>query len=559
MNQSSFTPPVRWVLRVLSWLAFGVSAYLAWHTVNHTSVAGCGVGTHNGCDAVLSSSWSKWLGVPVALPGLACYATLAGLSVLLGIQSSAARLINTAFMLLAILAGGASLWFIALQLFAIGAICRFCLTADLCGLVIGGIAIWHAFRWWNGTTRAPAGGGGSPSGLSALRHAIPGGTRATATASATRAPVTAAAPARAVPSSGSRTVALVGRATSAKPTRLSAEPPSISLAFGGAMALLVLLIGGQILFPSKTFNVQQVALNQSFDVSNGADSTSPQSPGDGQTRVAMRVPADEIAADSADDASADDGSSNAASTDSKNTTGNGNASETAKNDAQAGGNSEETKDSDDKSTKSQRSRLVKFLNGKLTLDTYKHPIIGSPEAPHVAVEMVSYDCQHCRKTHSAVKRALSRHRDEVALIVLVVPLEKRCNKLVTDAAASHPGACTTAQMALGIAQLKRPSFPRFHDFLMKGENEPPPLTTIISKAYAAVDRNKLRELRESGEVDKQIAANVDLYAMLQKQNAGNNKFGLPVQILGDHVMSGGVESSDDLIKAWEEHLGLKGR
>ena len=72
--------------RVLSWLAFGIAAYLAWDSITNSSVAGCGVGTHDGCDAVLNSAWSKWLGVPVAVLGLACYATLAGLSVLLGIQ-----------------------------------------------------------------------------------------------------------------------------------------------------------------------------------------------------------------------------------------------------------------------------------------------------------------------------------------------------------------------------------------------------------------------------------------------------------------------------------------
>jgi hypothetical protein len=453
--------------------------------------------------------------------------------------------------LLGILAGGASLWFIALQLVAIGAICRFCMIVDLCGLVIGAIAIWYAFQWWKGMPRSSV--GNSSSGMSALRHAIPAGARATAKGSATRTPVTAAAPARAVPTSSSRNVPLVGKAAGAKATRESAEPPSIALALAGATVLLVLLIGGQIVFPAKTFDVQQVALNQSIDMSRGGESkANTSSSSEGQTRVAMRVPTDENLADAAAETNRKVGAADPASNDPENSTSSGNISGTGRTGAKAADGTQP------KSSTSQHSRLVKFLKGKLTLDTYKHPIIGSPEAPNVVVEMVSYDCTHCRKTHSAVKRALSRHRNEVALIVLVVPLEKRCNKLIADPAASHPGACTTAQMALGIAQLKRPSFPPFHDFLMKGEKEPPPLTTIISKAYAAVDRNKLRELRESGELDKQIAANVDLYSMLQKQNAGNSKFGLPVQILGDHVMSGGVESPDDLNKAWEEHLDLSG-
>jgi hypothetical protein len=47
-----------------------------------------------------------------------------------------------------------------------------------------------------------------------------------------------------------------------------------------------------------------------------------------------------------------------------------------------------------------------------------------------------------------------------------------------------------------------------------------------------------------------------LFDTLQKRS-GRKDFGLPVQILGDHVMNGSVEKEEDLFKAWEEHLGVK--
>ena len=90
------------------------------HAMTQTSVAGCSVGSNEGCDVVLSSSWSKWLGIPVAVLGTGCYATLATLSVLLGCGIAAAnRWISTAFVMLSIAAAGASLWFIGVQIFAI--------------------------------------------------------------------------------------------------------------------------------------------------------------------------------------------------------------------------------------------------------------------------------------------------------------------------------------------------------------------------------------------------------------------------------------------------------
>ena len=98
---------------------------------------------------------------------------------------------------------------------------------------------------------------------------------------------------------------------------------------------------------------------------------------------------------------------------------------------------------------------MKFLGGKLTLDTYKNPIIGSPDAPHIVVEMVSYDCAHCRKMHATIERALERYGDQVAILVMPIPFDKDCNKLITDPAASHRGACTTAE----VGARRRPARP----------------------------------------------------------------------------------------------------
>jgi hypothetical protein len=194
------------------------------------------------------------------------------------------------------------------------------------------------------------------------------------------------------------------------------------------------------------------------------------------------------------------------------------------------------------------------------LNAYDHPIIGSPEAEHIVVELISYDCSHCRKSNRIIKQALSRYGDQVALIVIPIPLEMRCNKLIKDPSASHSGACTTAGTALAISKIKPAYFARFHDFVMSGsKDKAPPVTRILTKAYTLVDRAKLKESREGQEIPKQIASYVDLFAKLQQLNGSKKEFGLPIQILGDHIMTGTIEKADDIDKAWEEHLGLKAR
>jgi uncharacterized membrane protein/protein-disulfide isomerase len=499
----AFDEPVRWALRVLAWLAFGVASYLAWHSVTQTAVAGCSVGSHEGCDAVLSSSYSKWLGIPVAVLGLGCYATLATLSVLLGLRNAQAnRWISTVFVTLSVAAAGASLWFVGVQIFALGSFCPYCLVTDTCGIALGVVATVFAVRAvyaQRGLPRSPA----VQPGLMALRTALP---------------------------VGSRTVPLAVRTESSSPWLLPA--------IGAAIPLIVLLIGGQLLFASKTYDLQKVALDDSIQMVGSKGDAKNDAASGGTERVALRVPSKD-----------EDNVRPSLSSDP--------ANPNAKSDAAKGDNTVGKEKSTAEPAEPTKTRLVKFLGGKLTLDVYQHPVIGSPEAPHIAVEMVSYDCPHCRKMYPMIEHALERYGDQVALLVMVQPLDKECNKLVTDPAASHAGACAIARLAMGIARINPSSFADFHEYLMSGDKDKPPsMETVLPKAYVLADRSRLRQLTQSDELAKQLDGYVDLYAKLQKQSTIKN-FGLPVQILGDQVMTGSVEKEDDVFKAWEAHLGVK--
>lgn len=502
VTQPVFNPPVCWTLRVLAWLAFGVASYLAWHAIQQTAVAGCAVGSNTGCDAVLSSSWSKWLGIPVSVLGLAGYATLATLSILLSVGSASAnKWISTAFVTLSIVAAGASLWFLGIQAFVLQTFCIYCVPIDICGLLLGIIATVFAVRRTLAERANPQPRVMQP-GLLALRSAIPAG----------KHPIPIVAP---VPSTS----------------------PSLIPAFGGAVPLIGILIGGQLLFAAKTYDLQKGELTKSIQLNGVKSVVVADHEAKGETHIAMRPT---------------DGDANVKPS----------LADSSKADASKDGSDQSSTHKSASAASSpdvgpSKERFVKFLGGKLSLDVYKHPIIGNPEAPHIAIEMVSYDCPHCRKMFPMIQHALDRYGDQVAVLVMMSPLDKECNKLVTDPAASHQGACTIAKLAIGIAKVNPTAFATFHDFLMANADKPPTVETAIPRAYLIADRDQLREFTHSSEADKQIDGYVDLYTQLQKMNASNKNFGLPIQILGDYVMSGSVEHEADLFKAWEEHLGVK--
>jgi len=502
----AFSAPVRWVLRVLSWLAFGVASYLAWHAISQTSVAGCGTGSASGCDLVLNSPWSKWLGIPVAVLGLGCYAVLASLSIMLGLRNAnAARWISIAFVTLSIAVAMASLWFIGVQAVAIGSFCPYCLVTDVCGIAIGAVATIAAVRGASAQRGGPQPRTAQP-GVMALRPGMP---------------------------SGARSAPLV--------VRSAPSTPSMVLPVAVAVPLVVLLVGGQLLFAPKTFEIQQVVLNDPIGKggSKANDASTSPGPDKAEPHVTMRLPNE---TDIGDKTGTEAPKTSDATKE--------------KTDAAA-----EPRTSDPPSSSPPappaKQRIVKVLGGTLSVDTYAHPIIGSPDAPHIVVEMVSYDCPHCHKMFPILEHALDRYGDQVALVIMTVPLDKDCNPHVTDPAASHQGGCQTARLAIAMSKISPSAFAKFHAFLMAGKEKAPPMDQIFPKAYVLSDRDKLRKSVGSDAVNKQLDFYVELFDRLSKQHAGNKEFGLPIQILGDYIMSGSTASEADVFKAWEQHLGVK--
>jgi hypothetical protein len=135
-------------------------------------------------------------------------------------------------------------------------------------------------------------------------------------------------------------------------------------------------------------------------------------------------------------------------------------------------------------------------------------------------------------------------------------MEMQCNPLITNKEASHAGACTIARMALGVAELRPDLFNNFHDWLMADKEAPPQQSVVVSRAYHSVEPGRLSELSQSKQLDKRIAEYINLYSRLGRQADAGKGFGLPVQILGDQIVTGSVEKESDVFDAWEKHLGV---
>ncbi len=222
---------MRWTLRVLAWTAFALSAYLTYASLSHTKVVGCAGGESVDCDAVLNTQWSSWLGLPVALGGLACYAALASLTMFLGAHGAAARRwIGSLVIMLAVVAGGAGLWFIALQLLVIHKICTFCMCVHACGVILASLVLWTmVFRPMIRRLRL--------SRESVERQVL-------------------------VLQSSRPAAAAMG-----SPSSAGIDGPLAGLALTGALAVLMLLVGGQVLFPPAMYvTVDSASLDETIEM-----------------------------------------------------------------------------------------------------------------------------------------------------------------------------------------------------------------------------------------------------------------------------------------------------
>jgi uncharacterized membrane protein/protein-disulfide isomerase len=119
-------------ITALALVALGVSGYLSWATWQQSTIAGCTGGSLLDCDEVLTSSWSKWFGIPVSLLGALNYLAI------LALVWPAAMLGGWALTLLlalAMTAAGAAVWFVGTQVFILDHFCLYCLVVHTCGVL----------------------------------------------------------------------------------------------------------------------------------------------------------------------------------------------------------------------------------------------------------------------------------------------------------------------------------------------------------------------------------------------------------------------------------------
>jgi len=155
-----------------------------------------------------------------------------------------------------------------------------------------------------------------------------------------------------------------------------------------------------------------------------------------------------------------------------------------------------------------------IVAGRLIINPRNHPIIGDPDAPHVVVKLFDYTCKHCRRLHGFLEEARQRYGSQLAVVVLPVPMNTDCNRFVDFTHEDHRKACDYARLALAVWRIDRGKFEAYHHWLM-ASTRPPPVLEATIRAEELVGREALQQARDGPEVAQAIECYTRLFGQIR--------------------------------------------
>lgn len=120
-------------------MGFLLIAWLAYQHRRGLPLPGCGAGS--GCDHVTASRWSRWFGMSVALPAFLAYFGMLGAAVCVVLKVAGDAVMLQMMLAIAIMLGGAAVWFVILQAVVLRRFCAYCSTLHVIGIASAALAL----------------------------------------------------------------------------------------------------------------------------------------------------------------------------------------------------------------------------------------------------------------------------------------------------------------------------------------------------------------------------------------------------------------------------------
>jgi len=483
--------PSKWFLAVLAvpmLIALGISCYLSYVSITASEIAGCSGGKLFDCAHVIYSKWSKVFGFPVSGLAVLTYVGMIGaltVTCISRFSSSVRQFAWTAVTGLAIAAALAGLYFIFLQVFVLEHLCPWCLGAHTCGLLIAlSVLVCKA--------RPAFGQLSAVSGLAAAGLALMIGIQVNSEEPPKYEVITL------VPESAVVANTASDQTFTAAPSDFDGDEGFMSPPGDEDDLFAPPSDEDEDFFapPVEDFDdtdVQEASFLMPAQFNATIALMSHLAIGHSPLQSAMLLPLPVQEPQQ-------------------------NGSETKQEDGsktkQEGSAAKQTEEPKKKLKKKEPQRVVEFMGRKL--NAYQWPIDGSPTAKYVFVEMFDYTCPHCRTTSRALFKVKENMGDDLAVVVLPVPMNTRCNPSVKVDHADHIEACELSELAVAVWRIDPSKFSEFHHWMFEGDHAPD-YSTAYAKASELVASEKLNKEQKKGTSAEFVKIHCKMYQLL---NAG---------------------------------------
>lgn len=197
------------------------------------------------------------------------------------------------------------------------------------------------------------------------------------------------------------------------------------------------------------------------------------------------------------------------------------------------------------------NRVFAIYNGQFKFHLDEVPLIGSPTAPHVMVSLFDYTCHHCRTMHERLLAAHATWPTELAIITLPMPLDPQCNTTMTRTHPDHVNACFYGRLGLAVVRADRSKSAQFDEFIFTPER-PPATNDALAFAQALVGTEPLARAQADPWVENLLRQSVAIYELSYRAGQGS----MPQSIIGNRIAVG-LLRPEDLNRLLGEQFGLK--
>ena len=468
--------PSKWLLALLAipmLIGLGISAYLTYVSLTSAKILGCTGGELFDCSHVIYSKWSKVVGIPVGALALGTYVAMIFAAVVTSIKKLSSPVRLTAWSAvtgLAIAAAMAGLYFIYLQVFVLEHLCPWCLGAHTCGIIIASVVLLSRSR----IAMPPL---MTVSGLAAAGLAVMIGVQINSEEPQKYEEIVYTPPAQKSPGDGGTFTAAPGDFDAAPGGEDMFMPP-------GGDEDMFMPPGADDGFmepPSEDEAYEDASIQfnglQNFQL--GVLSQLMMSPASLSLVAVIQEPVQQQQESAGSQTKQADQTKQAAK---------------KKN-----------------AKKKKPTRIVEFLGKKI--NAYQWPIDGSPTAKYVFVEMFDYTCPHCRTTSRTVFAAKEQMGDDLAVVVLPVPMNTACNPVVKRDHPSHVEACQLSELAVAVWRCDPAKFSEFHKWMFEGDVAPI-YTSALGKASELLGKEIIEKELNKGTAKAYVKSHCQMYKVL---------------------------------------------